>query len=283
MGRNKFVNNKKHQQVLAKKSLGQNFLQDISVVEHICESTKIAGKTILEVGPGTGFLTKQIIKSIPKELILIEKDSRMIDILNGLIAVNQDVNIKLFNEDAQMFNLFEHFDKKITIIANLPYNIGTTLVMNWVEQIEQIEQMVLMLQKEVVERLCAKPNSGDYGRISVLVQSVCGVEHLFDVRPECFNPQPKVMSAVVKITPKQAAEQPTKEEYKYLSLLCKIAFSQRRKKLVNVLKNDANFQNIFKNFDIYSFIPSDARAENITVREYLKIVREFLKTKPTGQ
>ena len=207
----------------------------------------------------------------------------MIDILNGLIAATPYVNIKLFNEDAQTFNLFEHFDKKITIIANLPYNIGTTLVMNWIEQIEQIEQMVLMLQKEVVERLCAKPNSGDYGRISVLVQSVCDVEHLFDVRPECFNPQPKVMSAVVKITPKSATPQPTHEEYKYLNLLCKIAFSQRRKKLVNVLKNDANFQNKFKNFDIYAFIPADARAEDITVGEYLKIVREFLKTKPTGQ
>lgn len=280
--RSKFTK-KKHGQILAKKSLGQNFLQDVAVVERICGSTEIADKTILEVGPGTGFLTRQIIKSKPKELVLIEKDSRMIDILNGLISANPDVNIKLFNEDAQMFNLFKHFDKKITIIANLPYNIGTTLVMNWIEQIEQIEQMILMLQKEVVERLCAKPNSGDYGRISVLVQSVCDIEYLFDVRPECFNPQPKVMSAVVKITPKPATEQPTKEEYEYLSLLCKIAFSQRRKKLVNVLKNDANFQNIFKNFDIYSFIPSDARAEDITVSEYLKIVREFLKTKPTGQ
>ena len=280
--RNKFTK-KKHGQIFAKKSLGQNFLQDVSVVERICESAEIAGKTILEIGPGTGFLTRQIIKSNPKEMVLIEKDRRMIDILNGLIAANPDVNVKLFNEDAQMFNLSERFDKKITIIANLPYNIGTTLVMNWVEQIERIEQMVLMLQKEVVERLCAKPNSGDYGRISVLVQSLCKVEHLFDVRPECFNPQPKVMSAVVKITPKPATEQPTVEEYKYLSLLCKIAFSQRRKKLANVLKNDANFQNIFKNFDIYAFIPADARAEDITVNEYLKIVREFLKTKPTNQ
>lgn len=280
--RSKFTK-KKHGQILAKKSLGQNFLQDVAVVERICGSTEIADKTILEVGPGTGFLTRQIIKSKPKKLVLIEKDSRMIDILNGLITANSDINIKLFNEDAQMFNLFKHFDKKITIIANLPYNIGTTLVMNWVERIERIEQMVLMLQKEVVERLCAKPNSGDYGRISVLVQSVCNVEHLFDVRPECFNPQPKVISAVVKITPKSATAQPTHKEYEYLSLLCKIAFSQRRKKLVNVLKNDANFQNIFKNFDIYSFIPADARAEDITVREYLQIVREFLKTKPTNQ
>lgn len=280
---NKSAKNKKYGQIFAKKSLGQSFLQDVSVVEHICESTKIAGKTILEVGPGTGFLTQQIIKSAPKELVLIEKDSRMIDILNGLIAATPDVNIKLFNEDAQTFNLFEHFDKKITIIANLPYNIGTTLVMDWVERIEQIEQMVLMLQKEVVERLCAKPNSGDYGRISVLIQSVCNVEHLFDVRPECFNPQPKVMSAVVKITPKSATDKPTKKEYECLSLLCKIAFSQRRKKLANVLKNDANFQNKFKGFDIYAFIPADARAEDITVREYLKIVREFLKTKPTNQ
>ena len=277
MRMNKFGSHKKHGQIFAKKSLGQNFLQDVSVVERICESTKIAGKTILEVGPGTGFLTRQIIKSAPKELFLIEKDSRMIDILNGLIAANPDVNIKLFNEDAQTFNLSEHCDKKITIIANLPYNIGTTLVMNL------IEQMVLMLQKEVVERLCAKPNSSDYGRISVLVQSLCDVEHLFDVRPECFNPQPKVMSAVVKITPKPATEQPNKVEYEYLRLLCKTAFSQRRKKLANVLKNDANFQNKFKGFDIYAFIPADARAEDITVREYLQIVREFLKTKPTNQ
>ena len=280
--RNKFTK-KKHGQIFAKKSLGQNFLQDVSVVERICESAEIANKTVLEVGPGTGFLTRQIIKSNPKEMVLVEKDGRMIEILNGLIAANPDVNVKLFNEDAQMFNLSERFDKKITIIANLPYNIGTTLVMDWVERIERIEQIVLMLQKEVVERLCAKPNGGDYGRISVLVQSLCKVEHLFDVRPECFNPQPKVMSAIVKITPKPAANQPTKEEYKYLSLLCKIAFSQRRKKLANVLKNDANFQNKFKGFDIYAFIPADARAEDITVQEYLKIVREFLKTKPTNQ
>ena len=254
------------ERVKAKKSLGQNFLHDVRVVEGICNSVEIDGKVVVEIGPGTGFLTQEILLHKPKKLILIEKDNELFAKLNKKFQGEIDSELmEIFNDDAMKFDagtLFERFGEKITIIANLPYNIGTTLVMNWMGQLDFVENIVVMLQKEVVERIVAVPQTHDYGRISVLIQTMCDCKKLFDVKPECFHPQPKVVSSVVKITPKPTRV--TEEQYKTLDEFCRIAFSQRRKKLSNTLKNSRFLDLLPKEF-------LEKRAEEISAQEFNNI------------
>lgn len=317
--------------IKAKKSLGQNFLHDFSVVENICKSVEIKDKIIVEIGSGTGFLTREILKNEPKKLVLIEKDTHLFKLLQKtfdreiesgkveaknddalIINISElaqniykfdknvrelerdvgklDKNVGKLNNDAGEFernfaklkqnkeneqnkrneknkkNVNENKAGQITIIANLPYNIGTTLVINWLEWLDNIDNIVVMLQKEVVDRICAIPKTKDYGRISVLAQSLCDVKKLFDVKPECFNPRPKVTSSVVKITPKKVSNRPNSDVVKELNRICKVAFSQRRKKLSNVFKN-TEFADKFSN-DIL-----EKRAEELSVEEYLQLAK----------
>ncbi len=259
----KFKKCKNFHHIFAKKSLGQNFLNNFSVVENMCKNVKIENKVVLEIGPGTGFLTKEIIKHNPKKLILIEKDERLIKKLNEDFSDIADI----INADALKINIIDIAKtekQKITIIANLPYNIGTTLIINWLKCIENIENIVVILQKEIVDRFCAIPKTKNYGRVSVLIQSVCDIKKLFDIKPECFTPQPKVMSSVVKITQKQ--EHMNEMIIYKLNEICKIAFSQRRKKLSNVFKK-TNFNGFFSH-DIL-----EKRAEEISVKEYIELAK----------
>ena len=252
--------------VKAKKSLGQNFLHDVDVVENICKSVEIEDKIVVEIGPGTGFLTHEILKHKPKKLILVEKDTHLFRGLQKTFNREVDAGkIEILNEDALKINIGELAKtegEKVNIIANLPYNIGTTLVMNWMEQLDGVENIVVMLQKEVVDRICATPNTKDYGRISVLAQVLCNCQKLFDVRPECFNPRPKVMSSVVKIVPKDVKI--SKEAMKTLDKICRFAFNQRRKKLSNAFKK-TEFESVLTD-DL-----KDKRAEELTVDEYRKL------------
>lgn len=258
--------------IKAKKSLGQNFLHDFSVVENICKSVEIKDKIIVEIGSGTGFLTREILKNEPKKLVLIEKDTHLFKLLQKTFDREiESGKVEAKNDDALRINISELANtessgEKITIIANLPYNIGTTLVINWLECLDCIDNIVVMLQKEVVDRICAIPKTKDYGRISVLAQSLCDVKKLFDVKPECFNPRPKVTSSVVKITPKEKNSRPNADVVKELNRICKVAFSQRRKKLSNVFKN-TEFAGKFSN-DIL-----EKRAEELSVEEYLQLAK----------
>ena len=258
--------------VKAKKSLGQNFLHDVDVVENICKSVEIEGKIVVEVGPGTGFLTHEILKHEPKKLILVEKDTHL---FRGLQKTfNREVDngqIEILNEDALKINISElakAYGEKVNIIANLPYNIGTMLVMNWMEQLDGVENIVVMLQKEVVDRICATTNTKDYGRISVLIQTLCDAEKLFDVRPECFNPRPKVMSSVVKIVPNDVKI--SKEAMKTIDKVCRIAFNQRRKKLSNAFKN-TEFESCLTD------VLKDRRGEELSVADFLQFANKCIK------
>ena len=188
----------------------------------------------------------------------------------------------IINDDALHFSLgeilqmyqdnnkdnYHNLTKKLTIISNLPYNIGTTLVMNWIEQTDEIEEIVVMLQKEVVDRCCAKQSTKDYGKISVLTQSVCNTKKLFDVSQKCFIPMPKVISSVIKITPKE--NKISKEEYQKLNSFCKVAFSQRRKKLIKILKNSKEYKHIIPDNNI---IINNNRADEISIENYLKLLK----------
>ncbi len=278
--KNKRNNGGRKTHIFAKKSLGQNFLQDHRVVEEICKNAKIKGEIVLEIGAGTGFLTKEILKNNPQKMIIIEKDNRMIKGLELLCSQMEfEDKTKIINDDALKYKIIDVLNyfqttnkKKLTLIGNLPYNIGTTLVIEWNKQIENINEIIVMLQKEVVDRIIAKPKTKDYGRVSVLIQSRCDVYKLFDVEPSCFYPQPKVMSSVVKIVPKGTEEKISIEHYNLLDEFCRIAFSQRRKKLCNVL-TDTKFEDMLIKLNN---IDKNIRIEELCVDKLLFLIKNKL-------
>ena len=165
-------------------------------------------------------------------MFVIEKDKRCISLLNEIHAYFSAIEI--ISADALKIKLSSLSAEKIVIIANLPYNIGTELLFRWLDEIEYIESMTLMLQKEVVDRICAKPDSKAYGKLSIMCQIMCDVEKMFDVSPSAFYPPPKVTSTIVKITPKTHI--PSKNIIDTVRLITSFAFNQRRKMLKSSLK-----------------------------------------------
>ncbi len=214
-----------------KKSLGQHFLRDKNILERITTIKRIKDKFIIEIGPGQGALTKILLKKKPKKLIVIEKDESLKPFLyqikgkhsNKLIIINDDA-LKI---DYQKFNL-----KQIIIIANLPYNIATTLIIKLIQYFHIIDSMILMVQKEVAERLSAEVSSSSYGRISVLIQLHASIKKEFDVSSDSFYPKPKVESSVIQIKPNKNIE----IDYKKLDKILKLSFQRRRKTIKNNLK-----------------------------------------------
>lgn len=226
---------KKPQQHRAKKRFGQNFLQDEGIIRRIVRS--IAPKTgehLVEIGPGMGALTETILESAER-LDVIELDRDLIPGLKVKFFDNPGFNIH--QADALKFDFSELIDdgKALRVVGNLPYNISTPLIFHLLEQKGVIQDMHFMLQKEVVERLAAKPGTSDWGRLSIMAQYLCHVEALFLVPPEAFDPMPKVDSAIVRLTPYQELPLIAKSA-ECLDNLVRTAFAQRRKTLRNNLK-----------------------------------------------
>jgi 16S rRNA (adenine1518-N6/adenine1519-N6)-dimethyltransferase len=243
--------------ILANKSLGQNFL----INEEVCKKIALSGDLckndiILEVGPGLGSLTRALVGFSFNKLYLIERDERFISILQ-----NEYPSVfELLHADALKFD-FTSVGEDIKILANLPYNIGTELLTNWISLIKRPKMMVLMLQKEVVERITAKPKSKSYGRLSVLCQAFYDVEKLFDVSAGCFVPAPNVISSVVRMKRKEVDYDP-----KMLGKITEKLFSSRRK----ILKNALLSLNI-KREDIYN-----KRAEELTVEDFISLIKPYI-------
>ncbi|MFI4983719.1 MAG: 16S rRNA (adenine(1518)-N(6)/adenine(1519)-N(6))-dimethyltransferase RsmA [Rickettsiales bacterium] len=234
------------------KKLGQNFLFDPSITDQIVSLCgDLSHSNVLEVGPGPGLLTRSIISSKPHSFIAIEADERCV------LALAELEGVKVIHGDALRF-VENDIEGKVTVIANLPYNIGTELIFKWLENLSKFEFFVLMLQKEVVERICAEPNTKKYGKLSVMLQSVCEVETLFDIDPEFFYPPPKVISTVVRIIPKKD----TQVNLRKLSKLCTLAFNQRRKMIKTTLSS----------LKLPESVDQSQRAENLTVAEFLAIM-----------
>lgn len=249
----------------AKKSLGQHFLRDESVLQRIVRAAgPLEGRTVLEVGPGPGALTKVLLASDATRILAAEKDDRMIPNLEAL-AETSGGRLQLVHQDALELHLAQ-LPSPLTIVANLPYNVATQLLLNWLEQLPRIETMVLMFQKEVAERLVAQTSTKDYGRISVLTQWLCDADMLFNVPPGAFSPPPKVTSSVVRLIPKKKLEMEVAP--KALKQVTQAAFGQRRKMLRQSLKSltpecDALMER--------AGIDSQRRAETLTVSEFLKL------------
>ena len=250
------------------KKLGQNFIFDASLCDKIVRAApSVTDRYVLEVGPGPAGLTRSILACSPLMLTVIEKDKRCIDLLSEIKNIYN--NLQIIEGDALEIRVQELAPKdKLIIIANLPYNIGTELVFRWLEDATLIESITVMLQKEVVERICAKPGSKAYGRLSVMCQILCNVRKEFDVSPAAFYPPPKVHSSVVTLTP--LTNLPSAEIVALAREITKNAFGARRKMIKTSLKSIPD--DIFKKLGIDTSI----RAENISPEQYLMLAKEVL-------
>jgi 16S rRNA (adenine1518-N6/adenine1519-N6)-dimethyltransferase len=254
---------------------GQNFIFDETLCDKIVKCSGLSsGSIALEIGPGTAGLTRSILRVNPANLTVIEKDERCLPLLTEISEFYPNLHIK--HADALKITLPEIFsnikNEKITIISNLPYNIGNQLLINWLHQASYVSSMTLMLQKEVVDRIISKPGLKSYGRLAVICQIVCRVEKCFDVSPKAFYPEPKVWSSIVKLTPKESI--PDLPVLEKLGAITNLAFSGRRKMIKSSLKNlPGDIEGYLK----YLNISSSLRAENLTPQNYLDLAKLLLK------
>lgn len=217
------------------KRLGQHFLFDPRILARIAAAAgPLAGRTVLEVGPGPGGLTRALLVAGPAKVVAVERDPRCLEALAELAAV-AGPRLELVAQDALEFPLAGLAPPgELVIVSNLPYNIGTQLLLRWLEQVDAIALMVLLFQKEVALRLVASPGTPDYGRLSVLAQLVCRIERLFDLPPSLFSPPPKVTSSLVRLVPRP--DRPSQELLARVSRVTAAAFGQRRKMLRQSLR-----------------------------------------------
>ena len=253
-----------------KKSLGQNFLHDRNIISKIIDASKIDyTDEVLEIGPGTGNLTRLIIDKNPKKIYVIEKDSTLAKDLKKRFLNKIDVIIKDILKISDEFYL----EKKFLILGNLPYNISTKILSSFcLNNKLNVSKMILMFQKEVAERIIAKVNSKEYSRITILSNWKFNIKKIIDVKPNSFYPKPKVHSTILEFTPKKKVYEI--KNPKNLEKITKVFFSQRRK----MIKKPIKF--LFKDLEFdYSKInaePSD-RPQNLSIDKYLKIVNEYEK------
>lgn len=249
----------------AKKSLGQNFLSDPSILKRIVDSAgPFENCTVIEIGPGPGGLTREIIKHPCREVILIEQDARCIPYLEVLKDHSRGT-LTLLNEDALSVSLHTLGTSPRKIIANLPYNISVPILLACLKHIDDFESLTLMFQKEVAARLTADPNTSDYGRLSVMCQWKAHVRKLFDLPPGAFLPPPKVTSTVVQLTPRLPRENISWEA---LEKVTKISFSQRRKMLRSSLKGLVESPQAFLEA---AHINPERRAETLSIEEFCRL------------
>ena len=221
------------------KGLGQHFLLDLNLTAKIARAAGgLEGCAVIEVGPGPGGLTRAILDAGAARLIAIERDERCIAALRPLIEASAG-RMEIVEADALEIDAVAHLRAQgwagpIKVVANLPYNVGTALILNWLERPAELASITVLVQKEVAERLAAQPRSKAYGRLSVLAQWLCEVDLAFDIGPRAFTPPPQVTSTVVNLIPRKT---PLFEaERGALEAVTKAAFGQRRKMLRAALK-----------------------------------------------
>ncbi len=254
----------------AKKSLGQNFLFDLNLTMRIARAAgDLSGCDIIEIGPGPGGLTRALLACGARHVHAIERDRRCIAALGDIKAVVPDC-LSIIADDALKIDYARLGTNPRKIVANLPYNIATPLLLNWLKDLAGIESMTLMFQKEVAERIVAAPGNRTYGRLSVITQWLCHAHLDFIVSPKAFTPPPKVTSAIITLTPRN--EPLVKVSRKAIETVTAAAFGQRRKMLRASLKSfDLDFAALG--------IDPTARAESLDVQSFCRMAQVIEKTR----
>ncbi len=257
----------------AHKALGQNFLLDQNITDKIVTLANVPDQAhIFEIGPGPGGLTRSLLRGSPHHVTAIEFDARAVAALQDLKAASAG-RLEIIHGDALDIDLMALSPAPRAIIANLPYNVATPLLIGWLAQIRRDQQafssMTLMFQKEVAQRIAAKPGSKAYGRLSVLAQWLCEVRSLYDLPPSAFTPPPKVKSSVVRFVPKQLPQ--NAPPFESVEALTAAAFGQRRKMIRSSLKEYAH---LFPALNLDETV----RAENLSVADYTALAQAATKS-----
>ena len=257
-------------EIKVKKSLGQNFLTDKNIIKSIVDIGYIKNNdVILEVGPGTGNLTEFIFKKNPKQIYAIEKDYNLVNFLNEKF----EGKIKIINEDILNFKINNISNEKFIIYGNLPYNISTQILTQWIvdqQQFASIKKLILMFQKEVANRIIAQINSKNYGRLSIISNWKLNIKKEFDINPKSFFPKPKVDSTLLSFVPRKDFFHIKKPAN--LEKITRIFFNQRRKMIKNPLRQ------IFKDPDQIVEklkLNINLRPQNLSPKNYFDITKEY--------
>ncbi len=262
----------KHE-LAAKKSLGQNFLLDLNLTAKIArQAGDLSSCDVLEIGPGPGGLTRGLLAEGARRVLAIEKDSRCLAALDE-VAQAYPGRLQVLNGDALEINPLEHLTPPVRVVANLPYNVGTELLVRWLTPETWPpfwESLTLMFQKEVAERIVAQPGSKAYGRLAILAQWRAEAKIVMTLPPEAFTPPPKIHSAIVHLTRREEPAFPA--DAKVLSRIVAAAFNQRRKMLRASLKGQA--PDIEDKLRAAGLEPT-LRAENVSLEGFCALAREL--------
>jgi 16S rRNA (adenine1518-N6/adenine1519-N6)-dimethyltransferase len=256
----------------ARRSLGQHLLLDLNLTGRIARAAgDLSQGTVIEIGPGPGGLTRALLDSGAAHVVAVERDERCRLVLEEIAAAFPG-RLSFVMADALAVEIAALGPAPRCIVANLPYNVSTALLLRWLAEIDSIASMTLMFQKEVADRLTAAPRSKDYGRLSVLVQWLCEVRRLFDISPRAFTPPPKVTSTVLQITPRSRPLHPADKAT--LERVTAAAFGQRRKMLRQSLRA---LTPAATELLAAAGIPETARAEELDIAQFCALAREWRK------
>ena len=256
--------------IKAKRSLGQNFLVDENMINKIINIIEIKSKNILEVGPGTGNLTSEILRKNPNSFLAIEKDNNLAKELKKRFHNKVDV----INNDILQINENSLSGEQLTVFGNLPYNISTEILIKWILNMDYkkswFDYLILMFQKEVANRIVSKFNNKTYGRLSIIANWRLSIKKICDISPECFFPKPKVESSLLLFKPKKNFF--NFESPKNLEKITRIFFMHRRKKI------KTPFLKLFdkdKNLASKLGIDLDLRPQNLDFDTYFELTKEY--------
>ena len=262
----------------ARKSLGQHFLLDSNLCARIARAAApLDHVTVLEVGPGPGGLTRAILEAGAKRIVAVERDKRCVAALGELVRAWPG-RLEIIEADALKIDLNKRLSGPVKIIANLPYNVGTALLIGWLGAPERYDSLTLMFQKEVAARLTAEPATKDYGRLSILAQWRCETRRLFDVSAKAFTPPPKVTSSVVELIPRLAPLFPAAPSA--LSRVTAAAFGQRRKMMRTALKGLVADPEKFLSAN---GIDPQVRAETLDIEAFCALARALPESKESPE
>lgn len=253
------------------KKLGQNFLLDPSITDRIVQfAGNLKESVVIEVGPGPGGLTRSILKQNPLSLYAVERDYQCVEALQSLKEASEG-KLTIIQADALKIIPQELNEAPLKIIANLPYNVGTQLLLKWLKNLERIQSLTLMFQKEVALRIAAESGNADYGRLSVICQYLCHTTHLFDLPPQAFTPPPKVSSSVIQLIPKQLSVIQL-NLIPFLEKVTMAAFGQRRKMIRKSLKQVFTEEKLEEILKVINVSPLE-RPENLTLEHYISLAK----------